>query len=320
MFIYLSGRNASSSLTAGSLDSLETHLSKQGLLCADLSNDETLFVCLDINKESLRTLRKHRIPKSKAILIRNEPKVVCPENYRPNFLKKFGRVIDVGRPINQDAITTRWPQNWPKVMPIASEGLTENSSRIVMVNADKLSFIKGEMYSLRRACMRSLPLDTFGIGWDNAWKKKMRIFAGEMQISLKNFCFPHLMAARGWFARPLNFRGQVLDKIQTMADYRCALVIENDCSFISEKLFDAIFAGCIPIYVGADLTSLQLPKGLVFESEPSVVSIKRAFEKAKEADFLEWVKIRDSYLAAPTTIENNSSQCVFQKVTKLILD
>ena len=320
MFVYLVGRNSTSSLTLESQQSLGRFLSHAGLLTSEFSKSETRFVCLDINREAIRFIRNHKIPRTQDILVRNEPRVVCPENYRRRYLSRFGKVIDVGRPERPASLTTRWPQNWPTELPAAHEGLLKNRSRLVMVNADKLSFMKGEMYSLRRLSTRALPLDTFGIGWDNSFTKKCKIFLGELHIVLSNKLLPHLPAARGWFSRARNFKGTVRDKIATMELYRHALVIENDCSFVSEKLFDALFAGCIPIYVGADLKDLKMPPGLVFEAPPTVAGLLSSFAKAKEVDFEDWAKLRDSWLSDPKTFADNASRNVFQKISEIILE
>lgn len=320
MLVYLTGRNSTTSLTEASNDSLRRYLIQAGLLTAEFSITDSLFVCLDIDREAIRFIRDHRVPKNQTILVRNEPKVVCPANYQANNISKFGKVIDVGRPEAGPSRATRWPQNWPTHVSKASEGLYENSSKLVMVNADKLSFVKGEMYTLRRASMHSLPVDTFGIGWDNSFLKKSKILLGEFLIALASRRFPHLPSAKGWFSKPQNFKGKVTDKISTMEKYKYALVIENECSFVSEKLFDALFAGCIPVYVGGDLRSLNMPHGLVFKADPSIDGLITAFARAKQADYAEWSKLRDNYLSDPTTILNNASTNVFKKIAAIIFD
>jgi hypothetical protein len=70
-------------------------------------------------------------------------------------------------------------------------------------------------------------LDLFGTGW-------------EKDPEVMNNC---------------NYLGQVEDKICTMSRYTYAIVFENtaDC-YTSEKYWDAIQAGCTPIYRG------QFPK------------------------------------------------------------
>ncbi|MGH2806394.1 MAG: glycosyltransferase family 10 domain-containing protein, partial [Actinomycetota bacterium] len=50
-----------------------------------------------------------------------------------------------------------------------------------------------------------------------------------------------------------SYKGPVADKISAMRGYRFALCYENTSfpGYITEKIFDAIFAGAIPVYLGA---------------------------------------------------------------------
>ena len=199
MKIYLSGRNASSSLTANSTNSFSQYLYAMDLLSMDFSDGNSLFVCFDIDQAALRLMKRLKIAKDKAILVRNEPEVVCPENYRSTYLSRFGKIIDIGRPAPRNSLVARWPQNWPPEVATALGGLPQNQNRLVMVNANKLSFVKGELYSLRRHCMRSLPLDTYGFGWDKTWFQKTKTLVGELLIVLRNLQAPSFSATRFWF-------------------------------------------------------------------------------------------------------------------------
>ena len=71
---------------------------------------------------------------------------------------------------------------------------------------------------------------------------------------------------RGWgntnFGELSVYRGETESKILTMSNYRFAIVTEN-CrlnGWVTEKLFDAWRAGCIPVYLGApDITTYVHP-------------------------------------------------------------
>jgi hypothetical protein len=58
------------------------------------------------------------------------------------------------------------------------------------------------------------------------------------------------------------YKGSVEDKISTMSNYRFALCVENIVypGYITEKIFDCLFAGCIPIYYGAPDIQEYIPK------------------------------------------------------------
>jgi hypothetical protein len=104
-----------------------------------------------------------------------------------------------------------------------------------------------------------------------------------------------------------------------MSKYKFALVIENDRSFISEKLFDALFAGCVPIYVGPSLNSLSLPPDLVIEAEPHLESVLEAFKEAQALDHENWLRDRNNFLTDHKVRNSNESQFVFEKMVEAIL-
>lgn len=58
------------------------------------------------------------------------------------------------------------------------------------------------------------------------------------------------------------YRGPCITKWETLRDYRYSLVIENslDDYYISEKIFDALICGCMPIYHGSDKIFEIIPK------------------------------------------------------------
>ncbi len=59
-----------------------------------------------------------------------------------------------------------------------------------------------------------------------------------------------------------SYRGQCLTKWKTVSQYKYSLVIENstDDYYISEKIFDALICGSMPIYHGSDKIFEVLPK------------------------------------------------------------
>ena len=85
-----------------------------------------------------------------------------------------------------------------------------------------------------------------------------------------------------------RYQGISLNKQDTLSKYQYALVIENSFEFFSEKFFDALVAGCIPIYVGVDLEKFQIPEHLYIKAAPNVESIARAFNEARRIDYGLW--------------------------------
>jgi len=58
---------------------------------------------------------------------------------------------------------------------------------------------------------------------------------------------------------------------------------------LSEKIFDAIFSGCIPIYVGPNLVNYEIPDCLYLQAKPDLSDIKEKIVSAKSKNYIEWV-------------------------------
>jgi hypothetical protein len=49
--------------------------------------------------------------------------------------------------------------------------------------------------------------------------------------------------------------------------------MENEASYVSEKLFDALVYGCIPIYVGPNLEEFGIPQNVAFKIESNSTDV-----------------------------------------------
>lgn len=92
-----------------------------------------------------------------------------------------------------------------------------------------------DMYPLRIKVIehfsRHPDFDLYGEGWDH---KHPQISQRDYQMALG------------------TFRGRSEDKLETLSHYRFALCLENSRfpGYLSEKIFDCFYTGCIPIYLG----------------------------------------------------------------------
>ena len=86
----------------------------------------------------------------------------------------------------------------------------------------------------------------FGVGWDNRLPGWSRSF---------------------WEKVTKSYRGEVADKRDTLRRFRFALCIENTVfpGYISEKIFDAMLARTIPLYLGAPDIDHYIPEGVYID-------------------------------------------------------
>ena len=313
----LIGKNAYTPLVAEGSTSFGKFLDVQHWTSA--SNSPIRLWCVDLPRSYLEwaTLMNH--PRRHRTLIRYEPSVVLPQTHNRLFLSLFSEIIDIGRPTkaSRKHLATNWPQLWG---PPLADNLGNRSERVVVINGDKLSFINGELYSLRRKSLAYIPdLDLFGRGWRVTKPAKLKILVAEILICLFAGRVPKLTAASRWFYFPNNYLGATLDKRHTLRQYRYSLVIENSLEFLTEKLFDCFFAGTIPIYVGPKIEDFAIPNELVIQVEPNVHAIRDGIAEARKIDYEEWRKLLTSWLSNSETRKAWSAEAVFENLAASLL-
>jgi alpha(1,3/1,4) fucosyltransferase len=323
MKIYLGGHNASvplhnasAPIVAGTEISLTNAFLAAGLEVCDHLSDANALVLIDMDIDLLQGAVKSASSEIPIIFIRYEPIVVWPSNYDSKAISLTSKLIDVGRHGGTSNSYFPWPQDWDQNLEF-KEVVTTRSESVVLINGNKLSFIKGEMYSFRRKCVLNLPsLDVYGIGWDHGFLRRLLIFAAEIKLAIKNRMRPRLSNSRGWLKRPTNWKGAPKSKLETISKYKYSLVIENSMDYMTEKLFDAFFARCIPIYVGPDVGKYEIPANLVVRVEPTLNSIERGIEIAKAMDYEQWRTSLDAWLMSDAVFNKWSATNVYDAIAR----
>lgn len=169
----------------------------------------------------------------------------------------------VGEPV--PCIPLRWPIDFRGV----DEPLWSRTDRqfLVMINMNKLPRLtKYELFTERMRAVeffsRTNDIDLYGIGWEKAslrmGRTRMPYTFRRMQIAANNWLDsihpdPLLVAARK------VFKGELETKWETLSQYDFVLCFENTAlpGWLTEKLFENLRVGTIPIYWGAtDISSL----------------------------------------------------------------
>lgn len=278
--IFIGGVNADSPESAGNNLSFSLRLRNSGFRLVTNPLEAQFAICVDNERTFQVTISKAKISKERSIIIRNEPVVVCPENKLSRTRDRYGLSLDMGRPPSESENPIPWPQQWPTNM-INFETNSSRHERIALVNGNKISFIPGELYSLRRkAIVTFASLDLYGTSWDLSSQSKIRHALANLFIAIKGGYFPRISGARHYSKRYPNWKGAPVDKLSVLSNYKYCLVIENSTEFMTEKLFDSFFSGCIPIYVGPDLRQFPIPTNLYFQAKPNLKSINDFLSEA----------------------------------------
>ena len=218
------------------------------------------------SKSAIRESLKSDVPKSRRALVIWEPRIVDEKRYLFRNLNKYGSIFAASKNWAQEinGVSFYWPQTKSKFIPDFSFNWWKTRDRIVMIQGNKFSAHKFENYSLRRKILREgisqdLSLDLYGVGWNkgffydfSSWFKSLR------RIKLRS------LSAKGIFGmgyKYANYLGSPSNKFEVLRSYKVSIVIENSSDFVSEKLFDSVFSGCLTFYIGPDLVNygIQMP-------------------------------------------------------------
>jgi hypothetical protein len=280
--IFLTGVNSNLKGHEPAPNSFGRFLLEREFLSTSVEPKTEKLVCIDYSPSVAKEIKKLGLSPENCTLVHMEPSVVLPANYSGSRKMQFGTVITVGGIRSQVPSSVHWPLLWPSTSELQKLHGTERTEHVVVINGNKMSFIKGELYSLRRKAIKNLTnLDLYGTQWDSKFAPRLIIAIKSFAQAVLSFKLPRLSGLNLWFQDYPKSKGPVDDKLQTMAHYKYALVIENSAEYMSEKLMEALFAGCVPIYVGPDPEKYDIPKELVIRAQPSLRSIQEALLHAE---------------------------------------
>jgi hypothetical protein len=131
----------------------------------------------------------------------------------------------------------------------------EKTKFCVTIASQKYNPHRQELYSERVRAIRWFEarhpedLDLYGQGWDRRYFTGGLARLNLLLLRIYPRWFPNSLHCR----RFPSWKGPVPRKNAIMRQYRFALCYENAAfpGYITEKIFDGFFAGCVPIYWGA---------------------------------------------------------------------
>jgi alpha(1,3/1,4) fucosyltransferase len=194
----------------------------------------------DISKQKLYEELQINGPNKKIALTLFEGLIGMPQNYSSKLHAMFPIVFTWNDTLvdGKHFFKFKWPLSvdWPPIetIPFSDRKL------LVNISANKYNRHKLELYSERRAAIKyfekTLPdnFALYGIGWNSPATRRQRLL---------KFTTPHYH----------SYRGVVDSKTSVLPKHRFALCYENACDpgWITEKIFDCLRCGCVPVYLGA---------------------------------------------------------------------
>lgn len=160
--------------------------------------------------------------------------------------------------------------NLPSLIPKS----TENKKMCCMVAGNKYSLHPLELYSKRLEVVNWFEANNvedfslYGRGWSKKIPPTNILDKIYNRSRFLHHFFPSVYK---------SYKGEVADKFLVLTQYKFSFCFENAkdiTGYISEKIFDSFFAGCVPIYLGAPNIGDYIPENTFID--------KREFNNYKD--------------------------------------
>ena len=196
--------------------------------------------------------------KGKSYLLIFESELVRPDNWDTDQHQYFNKIFTWKDDIvdNTKYFKFNFSQEIPKSVV---KDISKKEKLCTLIAGNKKVTHLLELYTKRVESIRWFEanhpndFDFYGIGWDE-YKIKNRYI---------NFLFKKSKLSKLVKPNFRSYKGKVDSKKDVLEKYKFAICYENarDISgYITEKIFDCFFAGCVPIYWGADNIIEHIPK------------------------------------------------------------
>lgn len=273
------------------------------------------YVAIDHFSKPLKSVAA-RIPRNNRLLFALEPRAVSPAQYTMRVRQEYGTTVV------QSRRQTLSPHDVVKNFgPLGAETIVRRANRIHqvgIVNENKFSFVQGNLYKTRinyvkSLCAEGVEVRLAGKNWDRNiwWQIKHQIFAFGVCILAKSKLEFRSATLPLRKIKNLHLAGRVESAVEFLSACEFALVIENDPDYVSEKLFNAVEAGCVPLYLGPPLAEFGIPPEIAVPlngtRNDALNSILYLSESAKSA-ILE---------AGKLWLESDTTRCEWAHLTAL---
>jgi len=239
----------------------------------DFKIDKVIFTDFP-NKEIklIRQLINHNV---ELYLVLFESSLIKPYNWKKENHKYFKKVFTW----NDDWVDGKKyiKYYWPNKIPDSFKVNNFNNKKLsTMIAGNKMVYHDNkELYSERIKTIRWFEqyqpekFDLFGLGWETGTLKHPYTFVNKISITNKVYNRIKKNDHLNKLLSPLSdyfpsYKGKVLSKREIYSNYKFAFCYENAKDipgYITEKIFDCFFAGCVPIYWGAPNVTDYIPPG-----------------------------------------------------------
>jgi alpha(1,3/1,4) fucosyltransferase len=236
-------------------------------------------------------------------LIIYESKAVWPFNWNPANHAPFKKVftwspaLADGKKYIHMHISFRLPEFEPYAPSSAGKFCC-------LIASQKYSWAAEELYSERVRAIRWFErhhpdeFDLYGQRWDRFFFKK--------KLSPVNPVLERAYGMLPWLPRCRSFpslRGPIPSKREVLRQYKFSICYENAAyrGWLTEKMLDAMFAGCVPVYQGDPEIEKLVPKGTFIDKRnfPDYDALYRYLKGMSQAEYEGYRQAMHAFIHGP---------------------
>jgi hypothetical protein len=260
----------------------------------------------------------------KNFLIRFETELTVPINGHTEYLKQFDGIYTWDRLLlNSKELPQKFSICYPNVLPpdfrkneLINPGFSQRNIFCALIGSNRHANSRDqrELYSERVKAIRwfeknaSHEFALFGNGWLVPQKRFGRL--GRLRYRLEKV-LPFLLS------KPVfsSYRGPAKTKFEVLSKSRFNICFENAKDipgYITEKIFDSLFAGCVPIYWGEPHIEDIVPQACFIDFRQFLTSadpyrdLYEYLSKMTEEEYLACQKAGREFLASPAFVPYSS--------------
>jgi hypothetical protein len=193
---------------------------------------------------------------------------------------------------------------------------------ISLIASNKVSATAKNNYSLRRDLAYSFPihrLNVYGGLWDANFLKKLDHRLRVAIHAIRNRTFPNPFSIYGsFFRRYKNFIEKLENKQSFVKDSKFSLIIENSNDKVTEKLFDALINGSIPIYYGPKLETMGIPGHKISLDGDNSKYIEEKVANISDQEVTTILIEIKRFLTSQSFLDYWTEESVYQKISEKI--
>jgi hypothetical protein len=302
--------------------------------------DADFLISINHNSGSYANYIRAGHRRENCILVQTEPEAVYPSQYTRNVENLYGLVFSPGRLGHPNFIhqfyefqETPGGPSFAKLstrervwQSIQSGNFDPNrwSARgipLAMIASNKFSPLKNNGYNLRRQVASAIPNDKitiYGQNWNDNFIERLNAYLRMYIFNLRNKYLPQLNLFQLKSYVGQNIGGEIELKSKILPSIKFLLIIENSLNVFTEKFFDALLMGVIPIYVGPNLDIIGIPQSTYLRVDSNVYAIRDLFEELDEINYFEYLEEIQKFVSSDFFFNTWCDRAPYQKMTQII--